>query len=84
MVACSSARRRWAKSPFLSTLAKAGRSSDSQLPIKSPLLSGSPPAMKASMPPHFSWPSTTMCFTCSACTANSTAAEAPWYLPEVS
>ena len=39
--------------------------------------SGSILSMKARMPPHWAWPSTTICFTRSAPTANSSAADTP-------
>ena len=35
-------------------------------------------SMKARMPPHCAWPSTTMCFTRNTRTAYSSAAETPW------
>ena len=43
--------------------------------MKSPGESGSASSAKARMPPQCAWPSTTMCLTFSACTANSSAAD---------
>ena len=39
--------------------------------------SGAVLSMKARMPPHWAWPRTTICFTFSTLTANSSAAETP-------
>ena len=47
------------------------------LPMKSPGESGWILSIKARMPPHWAWPSTTMCFTFSTLTAYSSAAETP-------
>ena len=52
-----------------------------QRPMKSPGDSGSISSMKARMPPHWAWPSTTMCLMRSTWTAYSSAAETPWAPP---
>ena len=52
-----------------------------QRPMKSPGDSGSILSMKARMPPHWAWPSTTMCLMRSTLTAYSSAAETPWAPP---
>ena len=49
--------------------------------MKSPGDSGSASSAKARTPPQWAWPSTTMCFTRSAPTPNSSAAETPCALP---
>jgi hypothetical protein len=59
----------------------AGAISVVHLPMKSPGESGSASSAKARMPPQRAWPSTTMCRTFSAWTANSSAALVPWYSP---
>jgi hypothetical protein len=58
-----------------------GASSSIHRPMKSPGDSGALSSTSALMPPHWAWPSTTICLTRSTCTANSSAADTPWAAP---
>ena len=65
-------------------MSAAGAMIDIHLPMKSPEDSGARFSAKERMPPQRAWPSTTMWRTCSASTANSSAALVPWNWPDVS
>ena len=64
-------------SPLRSELSAAGAISDIHLPMKSPGESGAASSANAWTPPQRACPSTTMCFTRNAPTANSSAADTP-------